>query len=514
MGSLHESYLQSIKTILDQIPKYIPSYPPDEQALLTEFVAILEACEVNTSEKREIFSQLVEDFIKRNYVSNSYINLPFMWFAIDYLSTANRILSIAKFHPDEFYLYLVHHLRKNPDTRGIFKLIETKTPLTNIAWEPLQYACNKFPIPLRRNEVQVIRVISSHVTNMGIQAFSQQSLKESITRHIPTPRFSKKLAKLLKLLNAQWNLIFYPPAFGLERLYLYFQLNKTSSISQLLGYQDSKNMSLNGSNIYRIGESQTYWGFLLIPSRDLEAMKNYLKHCEEEEQITLFDLARVSEIQISQSLELYQEEKGWRELTGQEQQRISHQLKNDPKNHDVVSSFLISPPFDKNWHYKQDKKHEIKMIDLYCKAVPSFSFSELASRLYSKQSSFRLSREELQLFAYLYHKKVVQCDFNPTRLISDYSLDRFSIEIPQNVTLKHLKILLRYLPRARVFTTETGIQMWTVLTQNLAEWLDQELKWTVRPIQTQYWGQPPEKRWFDYELCEWNTPHLLNEYTK
>ena len=435
-----------------------------------------------------------------------------MWFAFDYLSTANRILSVAEFHPNEFYLYLVHHLRKGPDTQGIYKLIETNTPLTNIAWEPLQYACNKFTIPLSRDEVQALRVISSHVANMGIQALSQHSLKESITRHIPTPRFSKKLAKLVKLLNAQWTLIFYPPAFGLERLYFYFQLNKTSSIPQLLGYQDLKNMSLNGSNIYRIGESQTYWGFLLIPSRDLEAMKDYLKHCEEEGQITLFDLARVSEIQISQSLELYQEEKGWRKLTGQEQRRISYQLRNDPENHDAAPSFLISPPFDKNWHCKPDKKHETKMIDLYCKAVPSFSFSELASRLYSKQSSFRLSREELQLLAYLYHKKVVQCDFNPTQLISDFSLDRFSIEIPQDVTLEHLKILLSYLPRARVFTTETGIQMWTVLTQNLVKWLDQELEWAVRPIQTQYWGQTPEKRWFDYELCEWNTPHLLNEY--
>jgi hypothetical protein len=55
--------------------------------------------------------------------------------------------------------------------------------------------------------------------------------------------------------------------------------------------------------------------------------------------------------------------------------------------------------------------------------------------------------------------------------------------------------------------------MWTVLTQNLVKWLDQELEWAVRPIQTQHWGQTPEKYWFDYESCEWNTPHLLNEYT-
>jgi hypothetical protein len=489
-------------------------YPTEEQALLTEFFSILESCQVNTSEKRKLFSQLVDEFIKRNYAKSVYINLPFMWFAVDYLSTANRILSIADFHPTEFYLYLVTHLRKNPDTQGVFTLIQTKTPLTNLAWEVLQYACNKFTIPLTADEVQALRVISSHAANAGIQALSQQSLKENVTHYVETPRFSQKLSKFLKLLNAQWTLIFYPPALGLERLYFHVQLNKTPSTSQILGYLDSSNMTLRGSNIYRIGDSQTYWGFLLIPSRNLKAMKDYLKHCEVEGQLILLDLARVDEIQISQSMILYQEEKGWRDLTLQEQRGIGRQLRNErhPENREELPSGLISPPFDKEWYFNQNNKQAAKVIDLYCKGVPSFSFSELASRLYSKQSSFRFSKEELQLIAYLFHKKVLQCDFNPTRLISDFSLDRYSIQIPQNMKLENLEILLSYLPRARVFTTETGIQMWTVLTPSLVNWLVHDLEWPVQPIYTQYWGQTPERSWFDYQSCQWNTPHLLTNY--
>ncbi|UCG00644.1 MAG: hypothetical protein JSW11_13620 [Candidatus Heimdallarchaeota archaeon] len=513
MGTLHEKYLQSIQTILNRVTPYIAKYPPSEQAFLTEFFSVLETCEVSTSEKRKMFSQLVDDFIKRNYAKNTYISLPFMWFAVDYLSTANRILSVAEFHPNEFYLYLVQHLRKNLDTQGIFRLIQAKTPLTSLTWETLQYACNKFTVPLTSDEVQTIRIISSHVATAGIRALSQHSLKKSITRHVKTPRFSQKLSNFLKFLNAQWTVIFYPPTIGLERLYFYFKLRKTLSISQILGYRDSKNMSLRGSNIYRIGNSQTYWGFLLIPSRDLEAMKNYLKHSEEEGRMILLDLARVVEIQISQSMTLYQEEKGWRDLTLREQRRINRQLRDGipPENHDETPTFLISPPFDRDWHFNRNYKQIAKIIDLYCKAVPSFSFSELASRLYAKQSNFRFSKEELQLIAYLYHKKVLQCDFNPIRLISDFSLDRFSVQIPKTMKLKHLEILLSYLPRARVFTTETGIQMWTVLTPDLVHLLVQDLEWTVQPINTQYYGISPEKSWFDFQACEWKTPQILSK---
>ncbi|MHA2203727.1 MAG: hypothetical protein ACW991_08565, partial [Candidatus Hodarchaeales archaeon] len=190
MGSLRESYLKSIRTILDQIPKYIPEYPPDEQALLAEFVAILEAYEVNTSEERKHFFHLVTDIIRRNYVIEAYIDLPFMWFVLDYLNIANRVLSVAEFYPDDFYLYLIKYLRKNPENpQGVYELIKEKVSLADLRWEELQYACNKFTVPLNSDEVQAIEISYSQVTNSGLRTLSQQNMIDAITNQIQTPRF-------------------------------------------------------------------------------------------------------------------------------------------------------------------------------------------------------------------------------------------------------------------------------------------------------------------------------------
>ena len=459
------------------------------------------------------FSNNVYAFIRENYTEKeTYIELPFLWFAIDYLTIANRILSIAGFHPDDFYLYLIKHLRKNPETQGVYELMKAGIALTDLHWEVLQYACNKFTVPLDTDEVQAIEISFSQVSTTGPRVLSQQRMKNVITSHITTPGFIRKLSNFYKSLNAQWNLRLYPPAFGLEQLYFYFQLSEETTLEEILGHKNELNTTLRGTDIYLAGIPQTYLGFILIPSSLIEKMKAHLQRCEEKKKIILYDLAKVSQIQISRSLTLYEIDKGWWNLTSRERAQVRQQLQTSRQFE--FPAFFITPTFNTRWNYKQDNKYSspVGYIGLYCKIKPPFSFIDLPSRLYSQQRKQRFSKKEQQLLTYLYHKKVFQINFDPIRLGSDFSLDRYWVQLPQDLEFNDLKILLSYLPVVNVFNTETTNFLIPILTPDLTQWLVQDLEWSVQSIRTKYRGRPAERNWYNFQATEWRTPQLLEVY--
>ena len=510
MVTLQERYFQSLQTIITQLTLLIAQYPLTEQPLLTKFLSILENSRVNTSQKRMAFSNDVYAFIKENYIENAtYIELPFLWFAIDYLTIANRILSIAGFHPDDFYLYLIKHLRKNPETQGVYELMKAGISLTDLRWEALQYVCNKFTVPLDTDEVQAIEISFSQVSTTGPRILSQQRIKDVIKSHITTPRFIRKLPNFYKSLNAQWNLRLFPPAFGLERLYFYFQLSEETTLEEVLGHKNELNTTLRGTDIYLAGSTQKYLGFILIPSRIIENMKAYLQRWSENKGIILFDLAIVNQIQISRSMILYEIGKGWRSLTSRERAQVRQQLQKSRRSE--YPAFFLTPAFNTKWNYLQDAKYSSPAgyIDLYCKIKPPFSFQELPLSLYSQQNRPRFSNKEQQLLSYLYHKNVLQINFDPIRLRSDFSLDSYWIQIPQNVEFTDLQILLSYLPVTNIYNTETTNYLMTVLTPDLVQWLVQDLEWSVQSIRTEYRGKTPERNWYDLQALEWRKPHLL-----
>ena len=264
----------------------------------------------------------------------------------------------------------------------------------------------------------------------------------------------------------------------------------------------------------RVGSSKSFWGFILIPSKDLKTLKDYLKQCEEEGQIFLYDYARVRKILMSNSTILYEKGTGWRSISKSELNRLKRlntqkSLDNLPKHPGVI----FSPPFKTKWLFNEDGEDILpsKFIELYCKAHHPFSFAELPSKLYSKQSSSRFTKKEWQLLFYLQHKKVLQVRFNPIRLISDFALERYWIQIPHNTEFTKIQYLLYYFPLTRIFITETSIHLWTVLNSEFVQWFNKELKWPIQPTQTQYGGKNPRVDWFDTHSCEWKTPLILKD---
>jgi hypothetical protein len=52
MVSRHETYKKFIRTVTDQLPKYIKKYEPEKQSILETFSAILQECESKAENDR------------------------------------------------------------------------------------------------------------------------------------------------------------------------------------------------------------------------------------------------------------------------------------------------------------------------------------------------------------------------------------------------------------------------------------------------------------------------------
>ncbi|MFX0181489.1 MAG: hypothetical protein ACFE95_00305 [Candidatus Hodarchaeota archaeon] len=505
-----------MSTILSQLilPTSIEKYSPEDQETITEFLSILQDFEVNTSEKRESFMGLMDTYIDKYYLNyEEYYRLPFLWFAIDYFNVARRILSVTGFYPDDFYQYLVQHFRGNSETQGIFDLIRTTTPLTDLKWEKLQYLCNKFTIALTDDELLALEVVFSYISTSGPRALNQQRLKTIIGSRVKNRRFIRRLNRFFTLLDAQWLIRFYPPAFGLERLYFHFQLNESVSLAEILDFQNPTNVTLGASYVYRIDEFHNYLGIIWVPTQALKPMQDYLKHKEKQGLLILNGLDRIIDTQVSWSLLLYEPGKGWRSLNTSEYQRLKHRLKPSTiiKKKSEPRQFFLGKPFNKNWYFKRengDWKPD-QYINICCKISSPIRFNNLSSVGHSQKNNDLFSKTELQLLTELYRIQVLQVYFDPLRLSRDFSLDQYWIQVPITIPFEKLRFLLSYLPTTNIFFTENFFYIWTILTSEIFKFLAYDIGWNVYRITALYWEKPFDTRWFDFQSKEWKIPNEL-----
>ncbi|MHA2246619.1 MAG: hypothetical protein ACXADY_16880 [Candidatus Hodarchaeales archaeon] len=511
-------------TIIERFPDYIASYPPEDQSFLIDFYNVLQYSEVDRYENRMLFSKCIEAYIKKYYLMHErYYELPYLWFTIDYLNIANRILSTGSFHKDRFYLYLVKHLRGDSKIQGVFDLVKDTTPLIDLKWEILQYSCNKFIVPLTQDQLLILEAVYSLIPKAGLKNLTQQRIKTSFAKRIKHEqkerrkkrRKSQELRKLFTLLNARWVIRPYLSAFGLDWLHFHFQLSESEKISEILGFKNDDNTTLNSSVIYRELSFNNYLGILFLPIKMLKPMELYLKKCENQRKIKIVDASRILDIQVSRSLTLYEKGKGWRCINSKERKNLTQNLKNKEEiNQNSHKLFYISPRFYTFWNYKQDKEHDntSRFIKLYCKMLPHFNFNDLKSKDPSERKSFRFSEEDLKLLSYLHNEQsVIQIDFDPIRLMRDFSLNEFWIgpivDIPEN----NLLDFVGYLPDSHMITTKTNTYIWTRLTSEIVQWLRNDLEWSVTPIIEQYSGKLMQYNWFDQKSNEWIPPKLLTD---
>jgi hypothetical protein len=506
-----------MSTILSQLPlpTSLQKYSPEEQELITEFLNILQHFEVNTSQKRETLIGLMNSYNDKYYPNHEkYLSLPFLWFTIDYFNIARRILNAAGFYPARFYKYLVQHFRGDSQVQGIFDLIRTITPLIDLQWEKLQYSCNRFTMPLTDDELQALEAVYSYLSSAGLRALNQRRLKATIANRVKRPKFIRELAQLFTLLNAQWNIRFYPPAFGLERLFFQFQLNESTSLTEILDLQNPANTILGASYVYRIDEFNNYLGIMWLPTQTIKAMQDYLIQKEKQGFLILNRLAKIFNSQVSSSLILYEPRKGWRNLNASEYRRLRHQLRPSisRRRSSEPPPFHCSPPFDTRWDYQKDSNNGTpgQFISLCSKFSKPFYFDDLPQSGQLGKDNVRFLDNEIPLLTELYNNQVIQVNFDPFRLFQDFTTDQFCIQVPATIPFEKLRFLLSYLPKANIFTTEDQTRyIWTFLTPEIIEFLVQDIELNVYKSIPLHWGRNIETLWFDPQTSEWKIPHVI-----
>jgi len=523
MSRTRDSFKRFILTILEILPNYIASYPQKDQILLNDFLNVLRFHEVDKIKNRIRFSESSEAFIDKYYrIHKRYYELPYLWFAIDYISSANRILNSGGFHADKFNQYLIKHLRGNSKTLGFFQLIKNTTPLTNLNWEVLQYSCNKFTVPLTQDQLLILKAIYHIIPKAGLRNITRQRLKTAVENRRKKIQFNERkkrgrsqdLRKLFILLNAHWTIRPYPNAFGLDRLFFNLQLGDSTKISEILGFKDPDNTTLASSTVYRELNFNNYYGILFIPTRMLKPMETFLRQAEEKRKVKIISLEKILDIQVSRSLTLYKASKGWQELNSKEMHKITQDLKNKKEfDQNVHQNYFISPRFYTNWNYRQNSKYGTpdKLIELYCDLILPFTFDNLLSRKSSEKDNFRFSEEDRAVLTHLHKQSVIQLDFDPIRLMRDFSLDEYWIKIPDDIDEDNLLNFIGYLPDSHIISTNIHKYLWTRLTSKIVRWIKKDLKWPTIPIIEQYGGKLTQHKWYDYERQEWRTPKILIE---
>ncbi|MHA2307090.1 MAG: hypothetical protein ACXACU_17055, partial [Candidatus Hodarchaeales archaeon] len=120
-----------------------------------------------------------------------------------------------------------------------------------------------------------------------------------------------------------------------------------------------------------------------------------------------------------------------------------------------------------------------------------------------------LTKKELEMLKLLQKKDVVQLNLSFTRLIQEYSIDMYLLEIP--IKLKQLSRFLGFLPSSKILVNTENIMMIAYLTPYLSEWLKNDLNWSVNAIIESNIPIFPDMTWFNEESQKWLTPQVLME---
>ncbi|MFX1505506.1 MAG: hypothetical protein ACFFDC_05255 [Promethearchaeota archaeon] len=508
MAFQRKTWKKFMKTILTQIPSYIAKYPPSDQIVLNEFLSILQNYVVDTQKARSQLFERFEGFQTKYHNSEKYLTLPFLWFVESYFSNSAKLLSVASFHADNFYEYLVKQLRGYSDTEGIFQLLRKSTPLTDLKWEELQYACNRLSVPLRSEELHALETIHVMSLEAGLSALDQRPIKTNIFNWVKSPSLYKKLENFFLRLDCKWFLRFYTPVFGLELLFFQFQLNESTALQDIIDFHNSMNTTLCNSSVYKIrGFQDMYSGILVVPTNSIDRLRIYLQKCHSQAKLVLHELTKIKTSRISVSLLLYQATKGWRTPTPTDWRRLVPMLKtkNPRRMRMKLTSYYLTQPFNEQFTNNLDKS---SLINLFCKIPREFSFKELPLGPNNDEIHVKLSKGDIKLLEEMYDENLVQIGFLSNGLIYEFSLDTYWIKTPK-MSLDQLSRLLAWIPFCRLYFTENNIFIWSYLTSEFAQWLSTDLEWTVMPIIENHNPQRFKIDWYTDKEQQWKTPLIL-----
>ncbi|MFX0087709.1 MAG: hypothetical protein ACFFAU_18810, partial [Candidatus Hodarchaeota archaeon] len=504
-----KSWKRFIDIVLTKTPIFIEKYPLKSQTILKDFFNTIKYHEEAAFDRKSL-SNRFRAFNAKYYRKNDYIKTAFLWFAIEYLKNANRLLTIAEFHADDFYHYLTTFLRGNTNTTGIFQLISKVTPLNDLKWEELQYSCTKLQFSLSSEQIYFLKSLYSLVSEPEVTLYDPRRLKYSIESLMKTSSISRKLPALLTEVEDRWNYWLFPAAFGLSTVYIEFQLKKSVSLEEIIDYRNPENTTLTNSRIYQIRNSpRKYTGLIVIPSLSIDFLIKYLNTSDQNGKMTILELETIIDIHYSASLNLYQNERGWGNLSKTELGRLAQKLKTEQprKGRIKLPFFFLTKQCSKNWSYLQYSDPP-RMIELFCKSYPNFSFKDLTSN-----SLLSFDKADVELLKTLHQNNVIQLNLMYTRLILEYSIDQYLIKIPV-MDLRQLSRLLAFIPWSELFLTSKNILIMAFLPNYFSQWMKEDLNWSVKVISEANIPISPKISWFNPEINQWYIPHLLKKLAK
>ncbi|MFX1505511.1 MAG: hypothetical protein ACFFDC_05280 [Promethearchaeota archaeon] len=504
-----ESFKRFIRTIVDLLPPHIEKYPPSDQLLLQNFLSVLQHYD-EADYQRNILSQRFNEYSDSLLGTDQYLQIAFLWFVQTYLTNANNLLKISKFHANTYYEYLVRHLRGSNNVPGAFELIRNQVPLTNLAWEKLQYESHKLIIPLTNDQLDILTYVNSAVLEEGIRALDSRKLKMFIFNQKNFPKkvnSNEELTRFFNLIDGEWAYRFFSPGFGLDWVFIQFQVEESTFLEDIIDFQQSQNTVISASDLYIARDlPNTYLGTLIIPSQELDRLINYFQRCERQGSLILNNLEKITTRSFSNSLTHYRANVGWYEQSPTRMRRLTQVLQaENPKKILKEDSLLFTPPqFNLDWHYHQ---HPLptELIKLFCKiSSQTYSYENLPFN----QEISPLTRTDVGLLKQLFYNQVLQFRFVPWRLIREFSLDVYCIILPKipNFQLKHF---LNLIPVSDIFFAEESIYIWTRLTPKLSQWITNDLNWTIISVTRKFVPSKLEFDYFDPLELQWRAEQFL-----
>ncbi|MFX1514757.1 MAG: hypothetical protein ACFFC6_00465 [Promethearchaeota archaeon] len=502
-----ESFKRFLKTILNQLPAHVEQYIAQDQELLNDFLSVLQHHEEAEFQRKKL-SKRFERYIKSISGTDQYLQTPFLWFSFTYFSNARLLLSVSRFHANLFYEYLVKHLRGNNGNPGVYRLVCENTPLSDLTWEQLQHESNKLIVPLTEDQLQILNTVYSFTKEAGIYSLDPQKLREAIVKQVSFPRNQKpfdELKRFFTRVNGRWALHFFSHVFGLDRLNIQIELQESTSLEEIIDFNDTENTVLTISDVFEVrGQAENYIMTLYVPIQAVDCLERYFLNREKERSLILKDMSRVITTNISASLNQYKANVGWIEPTQTQIQRITRILRSTrPPN----SKLFYHPPFNNHWDFKQHPL-PVEIIKLYSNIPLDYSYSNLP--LNNHQDLTHLTRKEIGLLKQLYYNRVVYTGFVPWRLVYEFSLDLYGINLPK-IPFIQLQQFLILIPFSQIYFTEKLIHIRARVTPKLVRWIERDLEWTIFPIIRKQYRLDLEFNWFDSELLQWRTPGIIDQ---
>jgi len=482
MVKVREINQNFIQTALNQFPSYIEQYSPKDKILLNNFISILNLYK-HASDNRKQLSYKIREYINKNLGTDQYLKTAFLWFSVDYFQNANLQLEISKFHADNFYEYLAKHIRSKSNIQGLFSLIRKNTLLTDLKWELLQYECNKMPYPLTVTQLEMILALNTCIQDEGIYILNQRKLIEAIKKRVNTssiPHLSPELKRFFKLIEGRWYLRFHSPAFGFDRIFFHIQIQKGFSLDRVFQSSDKNSIQLNSSDFYQVRtDPDTFVGIILLTSSSVDSFLKQLGEMEENDKILIKSLTKIRYIRRSISIDLYNLKKGWVTLNKTALRRLKESILRETPTK-ISSKTFLSPIPNLNWkHVNHPLSRQLEK--LYSSIHDAFTYENLPLSSMSSGQESTLTRNEIGLLKQLYSNKVVHVGFIPYRLIYEFSIDTYWLQLPE-LSENQLKNLLSAIPYCEIYSIDKSILIWTRLMEYQVDWIRKELKWDIFPI--------------------------------